>query len=119
MIKYGSFDSLAEQQLVDCAGAFDNNGCDGGLPSHAFEYIFYAGGISTEEAYPYKAVDQNCTVDPSTFALSVGDGSFNVTEGDEDELRMAVYSQGPVSIAFEVVDGFSAYTSGVYTSDVC
>jgi cathepsin H len=39
LIKYGSFDSLAEQQLVDCAQAFDNHGCNGGLPSHAFEYI--------------------------------------------------------------------------------
>lgn len=119
LINYGSFDSLAEQQLVDCAGDFDNHGCNGGLPSHAFEYIYYAGGISTEEAYPYYAEDRNCTVDPSTFALSVEKGSFNVTEGDEDELRLAVYSQGPVSIAFEVVDGFRDYTSGVYTSDVC
>jgi len=92
LINLGSFDSLAEQQLVDCAGDFDNNGCDGGLPSHAFEYISYAGGISTEAAYPYYAVDRNCTVDPSTFALSVEEGSFNVTEGDEDEMRLAVYS---------------------------
>jgi cathepsin H len=36
---------FSEQQLVDCAGAFDNDGCDGGLPSHAFEYIRHAGGI--------------------------------------------------------------------------
>merc|ERR1740138_305703 len=42
---------LAEQQLVDCAGAFDNHGCDGGLPSHAFEYIRWNGGLDTEESY--------------------------------------------------------------------
>lgn len=69
LLKYKEFDSLAEQQLVDCAGAYDNHGCQGGLPSHAFEYIAAAGGISTEVAYPYKAVDQNCTVKPATFAL--------------------------------------------------
>lgn len=39
LIKYGSYTLLSEQQLVDCAGNFDNHGCEGGLPSHAFEYI--------------------------------------------------------------------------------
>ena len=28
-----------------------------GLPSHAFEYIKYNGGLSTEAKYPYKAID--------------------------------------------------------------
>lgn len=110
---------MAEQQLVDCAGAYDNHGCQGGLPSHAFEYIAAAGGISTEVAYPYKAVDQNCTVKPATFALKVIGGSVNITEGDEEALRVAVFQHGPVSIAFQVVDGFRDYTSGVYTSAVC
>lgn len=120
MIKYhGHFTPMSEQQLVDCAGAFDNNGCNGGLPSHAFEYIMYAGGISTEEAYPYFAADHNCTVDPSTFVMKVVGGSVNITEGDENELKDAVFHHGPVSIAFQVVAGFKDYKSGVYTSDVC
>jgi len=119
MIKYSDFTPLAEQQLVDCAQAFDNHGCEGGLPSHAFEYIMYAGGISTETAYPYKAVDEACAVDKSTYALDVVGGSVNITEGDEVELKSAIFEHGPVSIAFQVVDGFRDYTTGVYTSDTC
>ena len=56
---------LSEQQLVDCAGAFDTQGCNGGLPSHAFEYIKHAGGLSTEFSYPYHAKDQKCTFNAS------------------------------------------------------
>ena len=32
-LEFGSILSLSEQQLVDCAQAFDNHGCSGGLPS--------------------------------------------------------------------------------------
>ena len=120
MIKYGGkFTPLSEQQLVDCAGAYDNHGCKGGLPSHAFEYIKDAGGISTEAAYPYFATDNNCTVDPKTFDLRVWGGSVNITEGDEVELKQAVFQHGPVSIAFQVVDGFRDYKDGIYTSQTC
>ena len=65
--KYGQFRNLSEQQLVDCAGAFDNYGCNGGLPSHAFEYILSAGGLTTEDEYPYKAVTQaSCLLQQGT-----------------------------------------------------
>lgn len=119
MVKYGGkFNPLAEQQLVDCAQAFDNHGCNGGLPSHAFEYIMYAGGISTETNYPYFAEDKECTVEEKTFALEVTGGAVNITENDEVSLKNAVKQQ-PVSIAFQVVSGFRDYKTGVYTSDTC
>ena len=34
-LKYGEMKNLSEQQLVDCADAFNNHGCNGGLPSQA------------------------------------------------------------------------------------
>ena len=49
MIKYGELRNLSEQQLVDCAGGFNNFGCEGGLPSQAFEYLRYSGGLTTED----------------------------------------------------------------------
>lgn len=76
---FGKGISLSEQQLVDCAGAFDNHGCNGGLPSHAFEYIKYNGGLETEESYPYTAKDGICKFKPQNVAVKVID-SVNITE---------------------------------------
>jgi cathepsin H len=70
--------SLSEQQLVDCAGAYNNFGCSGGLPSQAFEYIKYNGGIDTEESYPYKGVNGACHYKPENAAVQVKD-SVNIT----------------------------------------
>lgn len=53
------------------------------------------------------------------MALEVNSGSVNITAGDENELLQAVFEKGPVSVAFQVVDDFGAYSSGVYTSSTC
>lgn len=70
--------SLSEQQLVDCAQAFNNFGCHGGLPSQAFEYVKYNGGLDTEEAYPYKGVNGLCQFEPNSVGVKVVD-SVNIT----------------------------------------
>lgn len=105
--------------MVDCAGAFDNYGCRGGLPSHAFEYISEAGGIASGSAYPYFAKDRTCTVQASDFALRVNGGSVNITAFDEEEMKVALFTHGPVSIAFQVVGDFRDYHTGVYNSANC
>ncbi|XP_057538766.1 pro-cathepsin H-like [Amaranthus tricolor] len=110
--------SLSEQQLVDCAQAFNNNGCNGGLPSQAFEYIKYNGGLDTEEAYPYTGVDGKCKFSAQNVGVQVLD-SVNITLGAEDELKDAVAFVRPVSVAFQVVDEFKLYKGGVYTSTTC
>ncbi|KAK8319189.1 hypothetical protein V6Z12_A13G225200 [Gossypium hirsutum] len=75
---FGKGISLSEQQLVDCAGAFNNFGCHGGLPSQAFEYIKYNGGLDTEEAYPYTAKDGECKFSAENVGVQVID-SVNIT----------------------------------------
>ncbi|EER96801.1 hypothetical protein BDA96_02G227700 [Sorghum bicolor] len=110
--------SLSEQQLVDCGKPFNNFGCNGGLPSQAFEYIKYNGGLDTEESYPYKGVNGICDFKAENVGVKVLD-SVNITLGAEDELKDAVALVRPVSVAFQVVNGFRQYKSGVYTSDSC
>ncbi|KAK7363308.1 hypothetical protein VNO77_05444 [Canavalia gladiata] len=115
---FGKNITLSEQQLVDCAGAFNNFGCNGGLPSQAFEYIKYNGGLETEESYPYTAKDGVCKFTAENVAARVID-SVNITLGAEDELKHAVAFVRPVSVAFEVVNDFRFYNKGVYTSNNC
>ena len=128
-IKYKSWrtSEMSEQQLLDCAIDFDNHGCEGGLPSHAFEYIHHAGGLSKEFAYPYRAASSGdksaCRwVSGETNKTSLGGttvSSFNVTEGDEESLKRIVATVGPVSVAFQVVEDFRLYKRGIYSTEKC
>lgn len=119
-IKTGQLVSLSEQQLVDCAGAFNNFGCNGGLPSQAFQYVIYNGGIDTETAYPYEGRDGRCRYLNDTKSIGAKlTNEVNVTALDETELTDAIKNQGPVSICYEVVSDFRFYTGGVYESTQC
>ena len=117
-IHHGNFFNLSEQQLVDCAQAFDNHGCNGGLPSHAFEYISAVGGLEEEYDYEYHAVEGECTFNAGKARATVQE-VFNITEGDEDQLTLSLAYFNPVSIAFQVVEDFRFYKEGVYHSDTC
>jgi cathepsin H len=117
-IKHGTQVLLSEQNLVDCAHAFNNHGCFGGLPSQAFEYIHYNGGIDTEASYRYKAWGGKCQFDQRHVGARV-DAVVNITSRNEDELKAAVGAVGPVSIAFQSRLDMMFYKSGVYASTKC
>ena len=127
-IKFGNWRTaeMAEQQLLDCAYDFDNNGCNGGLPSHAFEYIHYAGGLSREFKYPYRAQSSGdkslCNFFPTVNKTAIAARtvkSFNVTQNDEESIKRIIATVGPVSVAFQVVDDFMLYKRGIYSSSKC
>jgi len=109
--------SVSEQQLVDCSGAYGNQGCNGGLMDNAFNFVVANGGICTESSYPYKAVDGTCQ---TTCKNAVTISSFkDVTSGDEDALMKAA-TLGPVSIAIEADQQvFQFYSGGVLADPAC
>jgi len=100
--------SLSEQQLVDCDKV--DAGCNGGLPSNAYEYIMQAGGIESESSYPYTAMDGSCKVDQSKFVAKVS--NWTAVSKDEDQIAAFLVEHGPLSIGINA-EWMQFYMGGV------
>jgi len=115
----GNLVSLSEQNLVDCSFPEGNNGCNGGLMDQAFQYISENGGIDTEESYPYLARDGECHYNKS-FRGATDIGFQDVESGDEEALKNASATVGPVSAAIDAgTFRFRFYHSGVFSDKDC
>ena len=62
-LEFGSILSLSEQQILDCAVAFDNWGCSGGWPQHAMAYVKFNGGIDLEASPRVALYQLSCETD--------------------------------------------------------
>jgi C1A family cysteine protease len=107
-LKSGKLVSVSEQQLVDCAGAQGNKGCNGGLMDDAFEYIIKNNGIGSEDSYPYTARDGKCKQVTSVATVSK---FTDCKKNDESSLMSALNGQ-PVSVAVDA-QSWSSYRKGV------
>jgi len=109
--------TVSEQQLVDCSAAEGNEGCNGGLMDSAFQYVIDNGGLCTESAYPYKAVDGTCQT-TCTKTLTIG-GFTDVTPNNSTALLNAVATR-PISIAVDAGGSdWQFYSGGVLNDQAC
>jgi len=115
----GTLVSLSEQNLVDCSTDYGNNGCNGGLMDFAFQYIKENHGVDTETSYPYKARQKKCHFVRSSVGAD-DTGFMDLPEGDEEQLKVAVATQGPISVAIDAGHrSFQLYKAGVYYEKAC
>jgi cathepsin F len=109
-LKNGKLTSLSEQDLVDCDKV--DQGCQGGLPSQAFQFLIdsQGGKIATEESYGYKGVGGTCNFAKATTGATIT--GWEKVSTDEDQIKAFVAANGPVSIGINA-GPMQFYRSGI------
>lgn len=120
----GNTTSLSEQFLLDCDPGRVCQGCCGGLPERAAQWLSTGGKASymrTEADYPYASgggVDPtkgHCNAGPPPVARLTG---FGVVAGDGKSMTAALTEYGVLSVAMDATP-LQFYKSGVITNPNC
>ena len=103
---------LSAQQLTDCSTNGGNQGCNGGSPVPAYEWVL-SHGVCSAAAYPYTGITDTCKKSCKPVAHITG--YVNVTINSDVALATAV-AQQPVQVYIESDQpAFLFYDSGVIT----
>jgi len=108
-LQNGKLISLSEQELVDCDE--QDEGCNGGLPSRAFEEMIDEGaGFELESAYPYEGKSKSCRAEKSKELVYLS--SWTAVSTDETQIAAALMKYGPLAIALNA-SPMQLYMGGV------
>ncbi|KAG9509385.1 Thiol protease aleurain [Fragariocoptes setiger] len=125
----GAGSRLSIQQLIDCSTpstGYRNDGCNGGWPTEALNYIFRGTEtLAREVCYPFKERRQTCqaramsqragcTVSRSSMGLR----GFKILKG-EDEILYHVAKTGPVVAVIQATQRFILYGRGIFDDPSC
>jgi C1A family cysteine protease len=104
----------APQEIVDCDNS--DQGCDGGDPQEALQWVQQQGGLDAESCYPYQAQDGNCASSQCTPVMTIT--SVDPVDGNEATMYKTLASEGPLSICCDA-EAWQNYNGGILTADQC
>jgi len=120
--KFSTSQALAPQQIVSCDTGGSDQGCQGGMPASAIQYLQGAGGQCAEDSYPYTSGQSGQTGDcqlqgtscpgGGAFAVQAPAGSTPTQQGDEG-LQAAL--QGSVVSVGVDASQWNSYSGGILT----
>jgi len=121
---------LSPQQIVDCDDDITDQGCNGGTPQGAYEYLIDGGGLQSEESYPYVSGHTgqrgDCVFNRSAVVVQMREFTYatdlciDVQCDDQDERAMqdSMVNMGPPSICVNS-SPFQDYVGGVLMGADC
>ncbi|CAD7702318.1 unnamed protein product [Ostreobium quekettii] len=110
-IRTGKLLSLSEQELIDCETQDD--GCHGGWMDDAFMFVEKNHGITLEDEYQYKGIDEQCNLKKEGERYVTIDGYIDIAQSEDAVLKAA--ANQPISIAIDSGSrSFMFYGGGVY-----
>ncbi len=124
-LKTGTLPSLSEQQIVDCSSSYGNNGCNGGTPTQAWNYVQSFGGLASETSYPYTSgktvLAGTCQDSNKTFAFkNTTMSTYTYTTPNSSTSLIAAIARQPVSVGMEADQSFlQYYSSGIISGSAC
>lgn len=116
--KTGDLVSLSEQNLVDCAYNYSCDGCEGGWPDNAMQYVIDNHGVDTETTYGYQGIDESCEFSNKTIGADINK-VVRLPAGNMSVLYDAIATVGPISVALDAEYDFQLYSSGIFNSTSC
>jgi len=104
---------LSPQQVVSCAPASCCLGCEGGNVPPALDYVISAGGMESEQEYPYDPGWINvCHFDKSKVMATIKSWKYATKTMNETAMQVASFARGPLSICVDAAS-WQYYVSGV------
>jgi len=101
---------LSMQQIVDCDTSDD--GCGGGDPPTAYQYVMSAGGMDPLADYPYTAEDGYCSFKSSEVVAHITNWQYATQNNDENQMASELVSEGPLSICVDA-SSWQYYNGGI------
>lgn len=112
---------LSAQQLVDCNTV--NDGCNGGWPLKAWQYMSEVGLLTVQCYGEYTAKTGTCRFNGSSITqcpsgygtprFYKAENAYSVKQSVE-AIQTEIMTKGPVEADFTVYEDFFSYRSGVY-----